>query len=253
MTQDAADRPTPTAAIILIGNELLSGRTQDLNLAYIAERLASRGIRLSEARVIPDDRAVIIDVVNSLRACNTYVFTTGGIGPTHDDITADCIAEAFGVDLPIHPEAEARLLNYWATRNMTPNDARLRMARIPVGASLVDNPVSIAPGFRMDNVFAFAGVPRIMQAMFDNVLPTLQEGLVIGSVTVACTLGEGTLAGPLADLQARYPRVDLGSYPGFSDGNVRVALVARSTDAELLTLVGKELKSLVLSLGGELL
>jgi len=237
MSNDVAEPPAPTAALVLIGNELLSGRTQDRNLAYIAEHLAARGIRLSEARVIPDDPAVIVATVNTLRANNSYVFTTGGIGPTHDDITADCIAEAFGVDLPIHPEAESRLLAYWAERDITPNESRLRMAR----------------GFRMDNVFVFAGVPRIMQAMFDSVLPTLAKGRVIGSVSVACNLGEGTLAGPLRELQEQYSHVDLGSYPGLFNDKPRVVLVARGTDAEQLAVIGKALEAMVLSLNGELL
>jgi len=176
----------PTAAVLLIGNELLSGRTQDSNLAYIAKRMVEKGIRVLEARVVTDDALVIESCVNELRSRYTYVFTTGGIGPTHDDITADCVAAAFGVDLPIHPEAEKLLLDYFNEREIEANSDRMRMARIPVGASLVSNPVSIAPGFQMDNVFVFAGVPRIMQAMLDSVLPILQDGAVMHSVTVIC-------------------------------------------------------------------
>ncbi|MFK8075150.1 MAG: competence/damage-inducible protein A [Granulosicoccus sp.] len=232
MTVSAA----PTAAVLLIGNELLSGRTQDSNLAYIAKRLTEKGIRLREARVISDTPDVIVPTLNELRSTHTYVFTTGGIGPTHDDITADCVAEAFGVDLPIHPEAEAILMTYFKERDIEPNADRQRMARIPVGALLVENAVSAAPGFQMENVFVFAGVPRIMQSMLDSVLPRLEEGDVVHSVTVYCHLGEGTVASSLRDIQSQFPAVDLGCYPGKMSGQIKLSLVARSTDeAELAT------------------
>lgn len=244
--------PAPSAAIILIGNELLSGRTQDTNLAYMATRLAAHGIRVTESRIIPDDESVIVDTLNTLRATNTYVFTTGGIGPTHDDITADCIAKAFGVSIDIHPDARKILMAYWSERDVQPNEDRLRMARIPAGASLVQNPVSAAPGFCMENVYVFAGVPRIMQAMFDLVLPNLQRGLVIDSVSVQCNLGEGTIAAPLRALQALYPTVDLGSYPGRMDGKFMVTLVARSSNEAQLKEVETRLVQLVTDAGGEL-
>jgi len=243
----------PTAAVLLIGNELLSGRTQDTNLAYMGKALAAHGIQLCEARIIPDDEAVIVGTLNTLRANCTYVFTTGGIGPTHDDITADCIAKAFNVDIGIHAEAEQRLLAYWAERDVKPNADRLRMARIPHGADLIDNPVSAAPGFRMHNVYVMAGVPRIMQAMFDSILPGLQRGPVIDSVSVKCDLGEGTIASPLRALQEQYPDVDLGSYPGKMDGKFSVALVGRSADSEKLKAVEQALRSLVADAGGNLL
>jgi len=243
----------PTAAVLLIGNELLSGRTQDTNLAYMAQALAAHGIKMTEARIVPDIHTVIVDTVNVLREINTYVFTTGGIGPTHDDITADCIAEAFGVSIDIHPEAERRLMSYWTVRDLEPNEDRMRMARIPQGAHLIDNPVSVAPGFRIDNVFVMAGVPRIMQAMFDSILPSLEKGAVIDSVSVSCNLGEGTIAGPLRALQERFPDVDLGSYPRRVDGAFQVMLVARGVDAEQLQQVGLELQALVLGAGGELI
>ena len=169
----------PTAAIILIGNELLSGRTQDTNLKYIASQLCGHGITLRETRVIPDDHQVVVSTVNTLRHAHDYVFTTGGIGPTHDDITADCVADAFGVALPVHPEAERRLLDFFKQRDIEANEDRLRMARIPEGGELIDNPVSAAPGFRIDNVFVMAGVPRIMQVMFDSILPSLRKGPAI--------------------------------------------------------------------------
>lgn len=249
---ESISSPAPSAAIVLIGNELLSGRTQDTNLAYMATRLAAHGIRVSESRIIPDNESVIVETLNVLRKTNTYVFTTGGIGPTHDDITADCIAKAFNVAIGIHPEAENILLTYWAERDVEPNEDRLRMARIPEGATLVSNPVSAAPGFCMENVYVFAGVPRIMQAMFDSVLPTLQRGAVIDSVSVQCNLGEGTIAAPLRALQERYLDVDLGSYPGRMEGRYMVNLVARSSDAEQLKIVEAELVKLIVDAGGQI-
>jgi molybdopterin-biosynthesis enzyme MoeA-like protein len=248
-----SDDIAPTAAVLLIGNELLSGRTQDINLAYIAKRMVAKGIRLQEARMIQDVPEVIIGAVNELRARHSYVFTTGGIGPTHDDITADCVADAFGVKLPIHPEAKARLLAYFKTINVEPNEDRLRMARIPEGASLVDNAVSVAPGFRMDNVFVFAGVPRIMQAMLESVLPDLESGPVMFSVTVVCNLGEGSVASALRKLQETYPAVDLGSYPGKVADSFRLSLVARGTDEAELDHVKGALQQMVVDHGGAVL
>lgn len=241
-----------TAAVVLIGNELLSGRTQDTNLSYIAKGLVTKGIRVVESRVIPDDHDHIVTVINELRKKYTYVFTTGGIGPTHDDITADCVADAFSVNLPIHPEAKQLLLNYFDKRGIEVNDDRLRMARIPDGASLIDNPVSIAPGFRLHNVFVFAGVPKIMQAMFENVLPTLETGEVINSVSIRCNLGEGTIASPLRAIQADYPNVDIGSYPGNTERGYFVTVVARSTNESLLKAVAERVTQAILDKGGTL-
>ncbi len=240
----------PTAALILIGNEILSGRTQDKNLAFIGSRLAARGIVLREARVIADSPDVISATINTLRTQYTYVFTTGGIGPTHDDVTADCVAQAFGVELPVHAEAERRLLEYFRGRGVEPNADRMRMARIPQGAELVDNPVSIAPGFRMENVFVMAGVPRIMQAMFDNIEPTLAVGPSIGSVSVVCDLPEGDFAGDLRALQETLSELDLGSYPISVENGARVVLVARGTDVVKLTQASDQLQALVRRLGG---
>jgi molybdenum cofactor synthesis domain-containing protein len=252
-TELTDNRPTsevPTAAVLLIGNELLSGRTQDTNLAWIAGKMVAQGIRLLEARVIADIPDDIVKAVNELRARYTYVFTTGGIGPTHDDITADCIAQAFGVDLPINEQAKSILLEYFKARDIEPNADRLRMARIPVGASLVDNSVSAAPGFRMENVFVFAGVPRIMQAMLESVLPQLGTGPIVHSVSVACNLGEGTLAAALRSLQECHPAVDLGSYPGKTGELSKVSLVARGTDVEELETVRQALQQMIVELGG---
>lgn len=240
----------PTAAVLLIGNELLSGRTQDTNLAYIAKRMVERGIRVKEARVISDTPEVIVSAVNEMRQRYTYVFTTGGIGPTHDDITADCVAEAFGVSLPINAEAKAILLAYFAERDIKVNEDRLRMARIPEGASLVENAVSAAPGFQLENVFVFAGVPRIMQAMLDSVLDRLDEGQVLHSITVLCQLGEGTIASALRALQRQYPDVDIGSYPGKmnEDPSHRLSLVARGTDESQLLQIKIELEKIIADL-----
>lgn len=240
----------PTAAVLLIGNELLSGRTQDTNLAYIAKRMVERGIRVKEARVISDTPEVIVSSVNEMRQRYTYVFTTGGIGPTHDDITADCVAEAFGVSLPINAEAKAILLAYFAERDIKVNEDRLRMARIPEGASLVENAVSAAPGFQLENVFVFAGVPRIMQAMLDSVLDRLDEGQVLHSITVLCQLGEGTIASALRALQRQYPDVDIGSYPGKmnEDPSHRLSLVARGTDESQLLQIKIELEKIIADL-----
>lgn len=250
-SKDAENSATaPTAALILIGNELLSGRTQDKNLAFIGARLAARGIVLQEARVIADIPDVICSTINTLRSAYTYVFTTGGIGPTHDDVTADCVAKAFGVELPVHPEAERRLLEYFESRGVDPNADRMRMARIPLGAELVDNPVSVAPGFRMENVFVMAGVPRIMQGMFDNIEPTLMIGPSISSVSVVCDLPEGAFAGELRALQEGLIELDLGSYPVSTENGSRVALVARGVELDKLQRAESEFRAMVERLGG---
>jgi len=186
-----------------------------------------------------------------LRERYTYVFTTGGIGPTHDDITADCIAKAFNVALPHHPEAEKILLDFFKSRNVEPNADRMRMARVPEGGTLVPNSISAAPGFRLENVFVFAGVPKIMQAMLEEVLPELQQGPLIHSVTVTCNLGEGTLAAPLRALQEAHPSVDLGSYPGKDANGYRVALVARGTDPQELAGIEEQLIQIVADVGGQ--
>lgn len=245
----------PTAAVLLIGNELLSGRTRDSNLSHIGQRLSSRGIRLMEARVIADVPERIVSAVNELRGQYDYLFTTGGIGPTHDDITADCMAEAFGVALPEHPEAARRLREYFASKGIESNADRMRMARIPEGATLVDNPVSIAPGFHFENVFVFAGVPKIMRGMLESVIPTLREGPLIEQVSLLCNLPEGMLATPLRELQADFPDLDIGSYPGqhLASGNegYRVELVARGTELQRLESVQSQLRLLVEKLGGE--
>jgi molybdenum cofactor synthesis domain-containing protein len=221
---------TITAALLVIGDEILSGRTKDVNIGTTAEFCTELGINLMEVRVVADIEDDIISALNALRRRYTYVFTTGGIGPTHDDITADAVAKAFGVALPINSEARAMLEARWKQTGTEVNEARLRMARIPEGASLIVNAVSAAPGFRIENVHVMAGVPIIMKSMLEAILPTLKAGRKVLSRTVAAAVGEGTIGGPLGALQLDYPDVKMGSYPQMGAGYVRTELVLRSTD-----------------------
>lgn len=225
----------PTAAVLLIGDEILSGRTKDKNLGYIADFLTALGIDLKEARVVPDTVADIVAAVNALRRRYTYVFTTGGIGPTHDDITADAVARAFGVAIAHDPRAVEILLSYFKEIGREPNEARMRMARIPLGASLIENPVSVAPGFQMENVFVMAGVPKIMQAMLDVVATRLTRGVVLQVRNVEFRGGEGDIAKPLGDIQSRFPAVVIGSYPFQAPDGFATNLVLRSRDADALS------------------
>ncbi len=219
---------TVTACLIIIGNEILSGRTVDANLPYLATKLGEIGIRLAEARVVPDDEGEIVDAVNACRTKHDYVFTTGGIGPTHDDITAAAVAKAFGLPFGRHPEAEARLLAYYPPEKV--NEARMSMADMPDGAALIDNPVSIAPGFRVENVHVMAGVPKIMQAMLDNILPTLKGGEVVLSRSVTIFMPEGELALHLGKLQDEHPDLDIGSYPFFGSEGPGSTIVFRGIE-----------------------
>lgn len=241
----------PTACLIIIGNEILSGRTQDKNLSHMALVLNERGVQLREARVVPDVEDEIIKAVNEARQKYTYVFTTGGIGPTHDDITSASVAKAFGVPIHRHPEAE-RILRVHYTEDKV-NEARLKMADVPLGAELIDNPVSSAPGYRMENVFVFAGVPRIMQAMLDAVKHTLAEGKPVQTLSITCSLGEGEIAAGLTAIQNRYPQVEIGSYPHFKQGVLSTTLVMRSTDAIANKGAHDEVAALIASLGGQLM
>jgi molybdenum cofactor synthesis domain-containing protein len=237
----------PTACVLIIGNEILSGKTQDTNLQFLGFELAKLGIRLAEGRVIRDEPATIIRHVNECRREFTYVFTTGGIGPTHDDITAECIAQAFGVPLVLNDDAVERL-----TRSGRPmNEARLKMARIPRGAELVENVVSGAPGFRMDNVFVFAGIPSIARAMFSSAVPLLVKAPAILSASVDVTMREGDFAEALEKIQKRYSTVEIGSYPFTRDGKLGATLVARGTDQGLLNKVIDEVATTIGALGGE--
>lgn len=246
-----ADAKTYTAALLIIGNEILSGRTTDANLPYIAGRLNALGIRLSEVRVVPDIEAEIVDAVNALRARYSYVFTTGGIGPTHDDITADCVAKAFGLALTEHADARRLLEERYAEAGIELNEARLRMARTPEGAALIDNPVSAAPGFQVENVFVMAGVPKIMQAMFESLRERLVGGDPLLSRSIACQLPEGKLAQGLGEIQARHAGVDIGSYPSYSSTGFGVAVVLRHTDPAVLDAAAGEVVALIRELGGE--
>jgi molybdenum cofactor synthesis domain-containing protein len=218
-----------TAALLIIGDEILSGRTKDKNIGYIAQYLTDLGIDLREVRVVPDEEAEIVAAVNALRQRYTYLFTTGGIGPTHDDITADCIAKAFGVPIDIDERARAMMLERYKPEDL--NEARLRMARIPQGADLIANPISKAPGFKLGNVVVMAGVPSIMQAMLDAVAPTLQTGarMVIESIE-AGGLPEGIYAQGLSEVATEHPAVSIGSYPSFSLTGFRNQIVVRGKD-----------------------
>jgi molybdenum cofactor synthesis domain-containing protein len=241
---------TVTASVIIIGNEILSGRTKDANLPFLAERLSGLGIRLREARVVADVEEEIVAAVNACRSRYTYVFTTGGIGPTHDDITAASVAKAFGVVLERNPEAVRRLEAHYQPGRI--NEARLRMANIPAGARLIDNPVSRAPGFQIDNVFVLPGVPTIMNAMFDGIVPRLVGSAPVLSVTVSCHLPEGQIAADLAGLQARYVDIEIGSYPYYhSSRQFGVSVVLRGTDRERLNQAAADVASMVRRLGGE--
>ncbi|KQU52040.1 molybdenum cofactor biosynthesis protein [Bosea sp. Leaf344] len=230
--QAEADSAVVTAAILVIGDEILSGRTKDKNIGYIAEYMTNIGIDLREVRIVPDVTEEIVAAVNALRARYTYVFTTGGIGPTHDDITADAIAAAFGVGIDHDPRAIAMLAERFPPDQL--NEARLRMARIPAGAELIANSVSKAPGFILGNVHVMAGVPSIMQAMLDVVAPTLRTGVRMLSETVRAGLREGDIGTELARVQQAHPEVAIGSYPFFSDTGPDTNVVVRSRDPERL-------------------
>lgn len=236
-----------TACMIVIGNEILSGRTKDKNLGYIAERLTALGIQLREARFVADDMAAIADAVNAARVKYDYVFLSGGIGPTHDDITADAVAHAFGVGIDHNPDAVAILEAHYEPGML--NEARLRMARTPDGAALVDNPVSRAPGFRMENVYVFAGVPAIMQAMFEGITHELTGSDPVHSRTISAYLAEGVVAQRLGALQAQYPDVEIGSYPFYQLKRFGTSIVLRSTDKERLDQAAEAYKQIVCELG----
>ena len=241
----------PTAAVLIIGNEILSGRTHDANIQYLASRLTALGIRLRETRVVEDDAAAIGRALNALRRAYTYVFTTGGIGPTHDDITAASIAKALRLPLITDRAALARLAAHYRDRGTTLNAARRRMAQMPKGSTLIDNPVSSAPGFRIRNVFVLAGVPSIMQAMFESIAPSLNGGPPLLSRTVRVNLPEGDIAQGLEQLQERFADVEMGSYPTFSRRDWAVRIVLRCQDADRLGAAVDAFIALIARLGGE--
>ena len=238
-----------TAAVLVIGNEILSGRTKDANLNYLATELNAIGVRLLEARVVADLPEAIIAAVNALRGAYDYVFTTGGIGPTHDDITSDCVARAFGVRLIKDPRAVNLLTDHYGEANLT--EARLRMAHLPEGSTLVDNPISTAPGFQIGNVFVLAGVPAICRAMFDGVKGRLKVGDRMLSATVSGYVGEGVIAKGLGALQDRYPQLEIGSYPFFRQGRFGASFVLRGTDSAAIKAAAEELRGLIRSLGAD--
>lgn len=232
-----------TAAMLAIGDELLSGRTKDKNIGHLADLLTVAGIDLKEVRIVADEEDAIVEALNALRARYTYVFTSGGIGPTHDDITADSVAAAFGVSIDHDPRAIAMLAERFPPDQL--NEARLRMARIPAGADLIANSVSKAPGFNIGNVYVMAGVPSIMQAMLDVVAPTLQTGVKILSDTVRAGLREGDIGTALAEVAKAHPDVSIGSYPFFSETGPDTNVVVRSRDPEALAAAMEAVKAMI--------
>lgn len=233
----------PSAAMLVIGDEILSGRTRDANMHHLAGRLTEKGVTLREVRVVSDDADAIIAAVNALRASHDHVFTSGGIGPTHDDITADCIAAAFGAHIDVREDARALLAAHYAARDMPFNTARQRMARIPDGATLIDNPVSVAPGFSLGNVHVMAGVPKVFTAMVESVLATIDGGAPLLSVSVRVDRGEGEIAGPLAALAARFDDLSIGSYPFVQDGAYGANIVFRGTGQSRLEEAAEALRA----------
>lgn len=220
----------PTAAMLVIGDEILSGRTRDANMHFLAQELTKVGITLSEVRIVSDDRDAIVTALTALRGTYDTVITSGGIGPTHDDITADCVAAAFGVPIDIRDDARELLQTYYESTGKEFNDARKRMARIPDGATLIENPVSVAPGFSIGNVHVMAGVPSVFQAMVASVLPTLTGGAPVLSQSLRIERGEGDIAGPLGDIARAFPDLSFGSYPFQHNGAYGANVVVRGTD-----------------------
>jgi len=240
-----------TAALVVIGDEILSGRTQDLNVAQIARWLNEQGIRLAEVRIVPDDVAKIAGTVNALRSAHDYLFTTGGIGPTHDDITVDAIAAAFGVAVIVHPAARQILEDYYRDRPGGLTEARLRMARVPEGAELIENPMSGAPGIKMGNVYIMAGVPSITASMLEALSGKLEGGLPVVSVTVGARAAESDVADLLRETEAANPGVAIGSYPFFKEGRYGANFVIRSEDGELARRTSDELSTRLREAGYE--
>lgn len=236
--------PNPTAAMLVIGDEILSGRTQDTNTNHLAIKLTAAGIDLREVRVVGDEASEIIAAVNALRERFDYIFTSGGIGPTHDDITADCVAKAFEVGISVRADARAILATNYKNPDVELNESRLRMARIPDGASLIDNPISKAPGFRMDNVHVMAGVPTVFHAMVESVLPTLTGGKPLLSVTIRIEAPEGEIAARLSELAQDNPDLSFGSYPFIQKGLFGSNIVVRGTDTKSLEDARLELEDL---------
>ena len=233
-----------SAAILVIGDEVLSGRTQDTNSNYIAKEMEVIGINTTQIRVIPDEKNIIIESVNELRAKNDYLFTTGGIGPTHDDITADSIAEAFKVDLEVNIEAYDVLEKYYKKIGSEFNEVRQRMARIPKGATLIENSISAAPGFKIENVFVFAGIPKIMKSMLEDSIKHLNKGKLIHTISIKVDAVEGDIAPVLKSLNNENENIKIGSYPFFNSNNdFGVSVVIKSIDKSFLILAEEKLKN----------
>lgn len=237
--------PNPTAAMLVIGDEILSGRTRDANMYHLAGQLTERGIDLREVRIVSDDADAIVAAINALRGAVDHVFTSGGIGPTHDDITADCVARAFGVGIGVREDAVAALITNYANGAADLTPARLRMARIPDGAALIDNPVSKAPGFTIGNVHVMAGVPSIFRAMVESVLPTLTGGAPLMSETVRIDRGESAIAVPLGKIAEDFRDVSIGSYPFEREGRYGVNVVIRSADRARLDMATNAVRALL--------
>lgn len=247
-TQDAPAR-IYTAALVVIGDEILSGRTHDKNIAQIASWLGVQGIRLREVRVVADDTDAIVEAVNTLRIRNDYLFTTGGIGPTHDDITVDAIAQALNVPVVVHPQARAILEDYYTAKGSDLTDARLRMARVPEGADLIPNRYSGAPGIQWGNIYIMAGVPMITAGMLDALTGSLEGGAPVLSTTLGCWVGESEVAQLLGDTEKAFEGVQIGSYPFFRDGQTGANFVIRSTDADTLAACAAQLTQALTALG----
>ena len=235
--------PNPTAAMLVIGDEILSGRTRDANMYYLAGELTAIGIDLKEVRMVSDDADAIVAAIKALSAGYDTVITSGGIGPTHDDITADCVAAAFGDKIDVRDDARALLQAHYDSTGKVLNDARLRMARIPDRATLIDNPVSIAPGFTLKNVHVMAGVPSVFKAMVASILPTLSGGAPLLSETYRIDRGEGDIAGPLSTLAEKYSDLSIGSYPFQQDGKYGANIVLRGPEAARIEAALAELKA----------
>lgn len=237
-----------TAALILIGNEILSGRTQDKNLNYIAKNLNEMGIQLHESRVVRDIEELIVSAVNELQEKYDYVFTTGGIGPTHDDITSASVAKALGKKLIREPEAVKKLEAHYEEGQL--NEARLKMAEMPEGSILIENPITSAPGYKAENIFVLAGVPKICQAMFEECKPFLDSGYKVESYTISTNLREGDIALKLGEVQEKHPNIDIGSYPYFKEGGFGVSLVLRTPERSEIKKAAEDVRNLINELGG---
>ena len=239
----------PTAAICVIGDEILSGRTKDKNIGWLAEQLNGIGIKLTEARIIEDVKDTIIRHISDLSAANDYVFTSGGIGPTHDDITTESVAAAFGVKIERNEEAMRRLEKHYMGTEIVLNEVRKKMADIPLGATLIDNPVSAAPGFCLNNVYVMAGVPSIMQSMFEGLAPKLKGGIIPTRLTVQCATGEGNVANILEHISNKYDGISVGSYPWFKPGQFGTAVVLTGLDKNTVKSAAEDLYALVIKGG----